>query len=391
MLDSLAPPVHTPLPPFAGWAGPRNPKMLIVAEAWGENEAQVRQPLVGASGLELWRMLGEALPDLEPQLHAQAIREYYRFGNAWIRMSRQRWLTAAGIAYTNVLNFRPPNNKLEPLCTSKKDLPHDYQWPAISRASYLRPEYLPEVSRLQSEIEMANPNLVVAAGNTACWALLRATNIGSIRGAIATTAAGGRKCLPTYHPAAILRQWNWRPILVADLIKAHREAQFPELVRPERAILINPSLEELLQWTSQTLANPPPLLSCDIETRWGQITCIGFARSPASALCVPFVDPARPSGCYWRTAGEEFHAWAAVRRLLASPIPKLFQNGLYDIQYIIKMGLSVANATEDTMLLHHSIFPEMRKGLGFLGSIYTNESAWKLMTRPKADTEKRDE
>jgi hypothetical protein len=43
------------------------------------------------------------------------------------------------------------------------------------------------------------------------------------------------------------------------------------------------------------------------------------------------------------------------------------------------------------MLLHHSLFPEMLKGLGFLGSIYTNEQSWKLMSRPKADTEKRDE
>jgi hypothetical protein len=41
------------------------------------------------------------------------------------------------------------------------------------------------------------------------------------------------------------------------------------------------------------------------------------------------------------------------------------------------MGLKIQNCTEDTMLLHHALYPELQKGLGFLGSIYTNESSWK--------------
>jgi hypothetical protein len=44
------------------------------------------------------------------------------------------------------------------------------------------------------------------------------------------------------------------------------------------------------------------------------------------------------------------------------------------------------------MLMHHSIMPEMQKGLGFLGSVYTDEPAWKLMRRKRADEpEKADE
>lgn len=34
------------------------------------------------------------------------------------------------------------------------------------------------------------------------------------------------------------------------------------------------------------------------------------------------------------------------------------------------------------MVMHHALFPEMEKNLGFLGSIYTSEPAWKMM-RPK--------
>jgi len=387
----MALPVHTALPPFGGWAGPRKPKLLIIGEAWGEHEAQVRQPFVGTSGLELWRMLGEAFPEVEPRLHADIASFALKYGNAWVRR-RHDWLEAAGIAYTNVLNLRPPGNKLENLCGTKKEVGNQYPLSAIARAQYLRPEYLPELDRLLSEVKDASPNLVVAAGNTACWALLRATNIGAIRGSVTYSVTSPQvKVLPTYHPAGVLRQWTWRPIVIADLMKAAREVEFAHIVRPERQVLINPSLEEVQEWTRQTLRNPPALMACDIETVWGQIRCIGFARSRAEAIVVPFVDTAHTSGSYWPTVGAELSAWAAVRSLLSSAIPKLFQNGMYDMQYLLKRGLPLAAIEQDTMLLHHSLYPEMLKGLGFLGSIYTNEQSWKLMSRPKADTEKRDE
>jgi hypothetical protein len=44
------------------------------------------------------------------------------------------------------------------------------------------------------------------------------------------------------------------------------------------------------------------------------------------------------------------------------------------------------------MLMHHAYQPEMEKGLGFMGSVYTNEGSWKLMRRHRKDeTTKRDE
>ena len=33
------------------------------------------------------------------------------------------------------------------------------------------------------------------------------------------------------------------------------------------------------------------------------------------------------------------------------------------------------------MLVHHALYPELNKGLGFLGSIYMNEPAWKHLRR----------
>jgi uracil-DNA glycosylase len=198
------------------------------------------------------------------------------------------------------------------------------------------------------------------------------------------------KFLPTYHPAAIFRAWHWRPIVLADLLKAHRERHSGAICRPRRGLLVSPSVRDVEEWTRRALkgenaaygwsSRPPArLLAPDIETLKGQIRCIGFARSREDVLVVPFI--ARLSGgSYWPSEQEELRAWQCVRALLESEIPKVFQNGLFDLQYLAPFARPV-NCLHDTMLLHHALFPEMQKGLGFLGSVYTNEHAWKLLRR----------
>jgi hypothetical protein len=42
------------------------------------------------------------------------------------------------------------------------------------------------------------------------------------------------------------------------------------------------------------------------------------------------------------------------------------------------------------MLLHHSLQPELPKSLGFLGSLYTNEQAWKHLANFKQEGNKKD-
>ena len=58
-----------------------------------------------------------------------------------------------------------------------------------------------------------------------------------------THTAADFKLLPTYHPSAILRQWDNRPTVIADLMKAKRESLYPEIRRPAREIWIEPSLQ----------------------------------------------------------------------------------------------------------------------------------------------------
>lgn len=380
-----------PLVPFSSWVGPRQPKLLILGEAWGEGEQIVREPFVGYSGKELWLMLGESFGDVAPEAHQQAV-SMFKYDLAWVK-HRRPWLEQSSIAMTNVFNFRPTSNKLEYiLCPKKEACGASQALGSVAKGGYLMEEYLPELERLKAELEQSRPNLVLACGNTAIWALLGSTNIGSIRGSIADSQRlVNVKVLPTYHPAGVMRQWSWRPIVVADLIKARREMEFPEIIRPEREVFINPTLEECQQFVSRLESNPPEILSIDVETGFGQIKCISFSSSPFESFVIPFFHQGHPSGSYWPTLELEREVWELVRRLCSLSSAKLGQNFLYDLQYITRMGIFPTNCTQDTMLFHHSLFPEMQKGLGFLGSIYTNEASWKLMRRKRPDTEKRDE
>ena len=94
---------------------------------------------------------------------------------------------------------------------------------------------------------------------------------------------------------------------------------------------------------------------------------------------IEFIDERKEDWNYWNKTEEEY-AWSAVKTVLESNFPKVGQNGLYDIQYLWRQyGLRVNNYLHDTMLLHHSLQPELPKGLGFLGSVYCSERAWKKL------------
>lgn len=289
---------------------------------------------------------------------------------------------------TNVFNLRPVNNDIETLCT--KDRVGNL--PALKAGKYLRADYFGELKRLHSELHNLKPNITILLGNTAAWAMLGSSGISKIRGTVTKGSVfPASKYLPTYHPAAVLRQWDLRHVTVLDLMKARRESEFPEIRRPERVVYIDPSLSDM-EWYYDNFLARAESISFDIETAGNQITCIGFAPDSGSALVIPFVDPRKPNCCFWPTLDEEEKAWEFVWRVLDLPCPKLAQNGLYDIHFLWRgYGIPVRNYEDDTMLLHHSLQPESEKGLGFLGSVYTNEASWKMMRLRGKTTIKRDE
>lgn len=340
---------------------------MMIGEAYGEAEEEAQQPFVGKSGWLIKQLLGMV------------------------------GLSYSDMTVTNVLNLRPkPSNDIGNCCGPKAEgIPG---FPALVKGKYLRKEYTSELARLYTEINAADPNLIIALGATAAWALLGSSGIRAIRGSTSGTNNVGAsatgvhlqrtfKVLPTYHPAAVLRDWTLRPIVLSDLDKAKRHSLVPDLVRPSRSIWVEPTLGDLLDFERDYIL-PARRLSIDIETIGDQITCIGFAPDPHNALVVPFYSKARPGGNYWPTLQQELTAWGFVKRWCLKP--GVFQNGLYDVHRLWRTYGIVCNPIDDTMLMHHAMQPEMEKGLGFMGSIYTDEASWKFMRKDSETLKKED-
>ncbi len=338
---------------------------MLVGEAPGEQEAAMGVPFFGWAGQELGRMLQEAGTE------------------------------RSQCAITNVFDERPEDNNLKAWAMPKKEWSAKCKAMGVSIPSFgkdlhLNPSVVcPALARLEQEIVKAAPNIVVALGGTALTALTGMTGITKARGAI-LKAKTGHKLLATYHPAYVLRNWSDRMIVVADLAKAVRESAYPEVRRRERVIYVPESVADV-QWFHDTYMEPSDTFTYDVETSHGQITCISFAPSPDRGLCIPIWDKNKPDWCYWSEVDE---VWLTqyIRKIMLSPKKKRAQNGLYDIQYCWWLyGVLPLNYTDDTMILHHAMYSELPKDLGFLASIYINEINWKVLNPRGRDKFKREE
>ena len=256
-----------------------------------------------------------------------------------------------------------------------------------SQYGFLKQDYEQDIERLYKEINDFNPNIIITMGGLGLWALTNIDKIGSYRGALTYSNVGNLhrpyKIMPTYSPFAVLKNYSFRPTVVSDLKKAAQESTTKDIENTEREIYIEPTYEEVVQFFKECREensedNP---LSFDIETASGEITCIGFAPSPKRSMVVPFRDITKKSQAFYDYT-TEITIWKEIASLLQDEkITKVAQNQTYDVSWLsYKYGIDVAGTVHDTMHAQHSLQPEMEKGLGFLGSIYTNEGAWKNLT-----------
>jgi hypothetical protein len=258
-------------------------------------------------------------------------------------------------------------------------------YPPLTKSGHVRRDYIPHLERLGREIVSADPNVVVAMGNVALWALCGQTAITKARGytRLSTHTAIGFKVLPTFNPAVIIREGGWahRPTVVMDFVKALRESEFPEIRRPHREIHVPETIQDLENFDRDYLRDSP-LISVDIETSADLVTCIGFAPDVSRAIVIPIYDRGKRGKIYWQTKQELRDCFGFIKKVVERPQLKVFQNGLYDISFLYRScGFKTYGAYHDTMLLHHSLQPEALKSLEYLGSLYTDEGAWKHMRK----------
>ena len=336
-------------------SGPTSARIMLVGEAPGYEEEQRGEPFVGASGAELNRMLQE------------------------VGIARNTCFV------TNVCKERPPRNDMKywirrPTRFTSKPTKED-EW---RRAAGIEPRTFvpvggmlvdPRVAAgrdmLQKEISLVQPNLIITFGNTPLWALTGKTGITKWRGSMLRTESGIR-LIPTYHPAAILRQWDWRAIGVADLRRAGRYADGVDYPARELHFLIRPSFPQVTHTLGQLLARADSglcRLSFDIETRAGHIACAGISWDYSHALCIPFMCRERREG-YW-DLDEETHIVGLLHRVLTHPNVRVVgQNILYDSQYTYRWWHFVPRVEQDTMISQHTLYADLPKSLAFQASMY---------------------
>lgn len=127
--------------------GDANSKIIIVGEAPGAEEDATGRPFVGRSGMLLRRTLSSL---------------------------------GMNVFITNTIHCRPPQNRK----------------PTSTESETCKP-YLLE------QIKIINPKVIILLGNTALEAILGITGITTLRGKI--IERDGIKYIPTFHPAAVLR------------------------------------------------------------------------------------------------------------------------------------------------------------------------------------------
>lgn len=334
--------------------GPSPAQIMIVGECYGEQEERYGQPFQGPSGQALNSMLHDA------------------------GIMRSECYT------TNLVNARPPYNEMERWIPKKKSDVTSAHVPL--RDKFVLPHVKAGYESLLREIEEVKPNVIIALGNYAMWALTGQTAILKWRGSQLYTNVGPHtKVIPTIHPTAILREFSLRQIAVNDLKRAAKERETKEYTNvPDWNFIIRPAFSTVIDVFSdlaKRAESAPIWVDFDLETSPLHITCFGLSWSRLDAICVPITDSRGPEG-YW-SVDEEAAIIHGLYKLLTNPnVWVRGQNLLYDCQHTYRWWHFVPNVKQDTMIAHHSMFCGMKKSLDFQASLYADYYFyWKSMAK----------
>ena len=142
--------------------------IVFIGEAPGKNEDLSGLPFVGAAGKFLNDMLSQA------------------------------GLERKDVYITNIVKYRPPNNR-DPLPDEKAAF-----WPYLLK-----------------QLQIINPKVIITLGRHSMEYFLPGMKIGEIHGKPQTVQVGGKRLviMPLYHPAAALYNGSLRQTLITDFLK----------------------------------------------------------------------------------------------------------------------------------------------------------------------------
>ena len=268
----------------------------------------------------------------------------------------------------------------------------DFEKSAMPRydAGWVKPKFLPRIDKLCKTIRERKPNVIIAMGKISYWAVTSGARLSDHRGTPFFAEKINTKVIGTAGLSAFTKDWSLRSIVIADINKAVAHSEFSGFKPKDRNVYKVtdpvkdiPKLRELLK---------AELVAVDVETEACQITCVSISPSESESYVIPFWNKDNLNYHQFKEE-EELLLWKFLFELLSDiNVKKVFHNALYDVSYFRHHGIPTLGVIEDTMLMHHSLSPEMQKSLGFLGSLYCDVSAWKTLNKKtKKSINKKDE
>lgn len=314
--------------------GPADAKIMIVGECPGKEEDETGRPFQGTAGQTLNNLLGQA------------------------GIARYQCLV------TNVARERPPANKISYFFEDTK-------------CTIPKPKLIEWIKELKDEIELYNPNIIIALGTTALWALTGEKRISDFRGyVLPCTLVNGKKVLATYHSQAVNWEWKLYFQTVLDLRKAFRHSHTPDLPVSKQVFMPNVDTRAFVSYMEMLIDHPEfDKLSVDVETLQpgAHIEELGLSHSPDFGMSIFLIKGRAPA----LPERDELLIWQTFARLVSCK-KIIMQNGAYDTGVLwYNNHILIENIWCDTLIAAHICWPELPRDLGFLGSVCLDVKPWK--------------
>lgn len=178
------------------------------------------------------------------------------------------------------------------------------------------------------------------------------------------------KVVCTINPAYAQRELRFEPIFRQDCHKLSmvNRATFKQY---HIEALINPSYREALAHIRDLKRSRNPV-SLDIEVINLETACIGLGNDGHRAMCINWRNESKNRF----TTREELDILLAINDLCESH-RIVAQNGNFDTYWMWYHDWLKATVWFDTLLSHHTLYPRLPHGLGFLTTQYTNHPFYK--------------
>ena len=193
--------------------------------------------------------------------------------------------------------------------------------------------------------------------------------------------------IPTFHPQQL--KLPYRMFMEESLEKGFYTAgDIRKAVRVykegwpdgEERFNLEPTLDDVRQFVDEAIREQY-LLGTDLEAtglnvEYVDIVVMGFAWSEEDAIVMPLTTKGGKN--YWTP--KEWPIFVQEINRLFDLGKFMFQNGVgYDIPLLRARGwdFKLKNYVDETMVMHHTINPELPHNIGFISSIYGRQAYWK--------------